>query len=443
MRFSRGTIGVALLVFGCGDGASTKDEGNGGSKSTGATSTGATSTGATSSGATSTGATSSGGTGADPSGGAGDNSAGTAGGYVPLMPPAKVADCDSLNEPGVFEEITPAEVVLNIDMKIADGQTKGGTFAMAVDPVNQGTVYVGTSFQGVWKSKDCGSSWDLVATGDNSSDVNRGMNWTLAVDPEEPDVVYTNSGYGSNGLFKSTDGGENWTDIWSKKSQPELAKAFMYNFANVIAIDPADHRHILLTFHEQCLAPHPATCIAESSNGGETWSIIDGEPDWNGNEGQVIFFMDDSKTWLWGSQTNGFFRTPDGGKSWQVIPKMNTSHLQGSQLLRTQAGAYYMAGAEGIWTSPDGLPATWTLIDDTGPIVGGLVSDGENMFASTCHFKNFCNPRYLTSPEADGKTWTALEHPVMTQGGTMGFDKAHKLLYSSNGRAGLWRVVVP
>jgi len=381
--------------------------------------------------------------GTSPTATAGETSAGSGGGKTPVKPPAKVADCDSLNEPGVFEEITPPEIVLNLDMKIADGQSKGGTFALAVDPVNQGTVYLGSTFQGVWKSTDCGSSWTLLADGENSSDVNRGMNWTVAVDPENPETVYTNSGYGSNGLFKSTDGGVNWTDVWSAKSQPELSKAFTHNFVNTIVLDPADSQHLLLTFHEACLAPHPPTCIAESSDGGSSWKFLEGEAEWNGNEGQVMFFMDDSKTWLWGSQTNGFWRSPDAGRSWEVIPGMNTSHRQGSQLVRTQSGSYYMAGSEGIWTSPDGLPSTWTLIDDTGPIVGGLVTDGTNMYASTCFFKDFCNPRYLTSPEADGQTWTAMEHPTMSQGGTMDFDRAHKLLYSSNGRAGLWRVVVP
>jgi hypothetical protein len=102
----------------------------------------------------------------------------------------------------------------------------------------------------------------------------------------EPDLVSltraasvgaTSSGYGSNGLFKSSDGGVNWTDIWSARSQPELGKAFTYNFVNVIAIDPTDHLHRLLTFHEACLTPHPATCIAESREGGTSWRIHDGE----------------------------------------------------------------------------------------------------------------------------------------------------------------------
>jgi hypothetical protein len=368
--------------------------------------------------------------------------AGSSGSGGTQVPPTTVNDCDGLADPGTFEEITPPEVKAGIGTKQPDGQTRGGTFAMAVDPVNQGTIYAGTLFQKVWKSSDCGASWTAIATGMSATDVNRGMNWTLVIDPTDPEVLYTNSGYGSNGLFKSVDGGVNWTDIWSGVSQPELGRSFMYNFANVVAIDPTEHQHVLLTFHEACLPPHPATCIAETRDGGSTWRLIDGEPAWNGNEGQVIFFLGDSDSWLWGSQTNGFWRSGDGGATWQEIPGMTTSHLQGSQLLRTADGTFFVAGADGIWRSPDGLASTFTLVPDTGPIVGGIVSDGTTMFASTCYFGGFCDPRYLRSAETDGNEWTTLEHPVMTQGGNLGYDPAHKLLYSSNLDAGLWRVVV-
>lgn len=371
------------------------------------------------------------------------SASGGSGGGAGKGPTPTVNDCSGLAAPGVFEEITPPEVKAGIGTKQPDGQTRGGTFAMAVDPVHLGTVYAGTLFQKLWKTTDCGATWNAVATGAASEDVNRGMNWTLALDPLNPDVVYTNSGYGSNGLFKSTDGGVNFTDVWSIASQPELGKAFQYNFANVVALDPSDPEHVLLTFHETCLPPHPATCIVETKNGGSSWQLIEGEPSWNGNEGQVIFFLDGPRTWLWGSQTNGFWRTGDAGATWEEIPGMTTSHLQGSQLARAADGTFFMAGADGIWRSPDGLASTWTLIPNTGPIVGGLVTDGTTLYASTCYFGGFCNPRYLTSPEIDGNTWTELEHPEMTQGGNLGYDPGHRLLYSSNLDAGLWRVVVP
>ena len=103
---------------------------------------------------------------------------------------------------------------------------------------------------------------------------------------------------------------------------------------------------------------------------------------------------------------------------------------------------FLLAGADGVWTSPDGKATTWKLVAGTGPIVGGLVTDGTTMFTSTCYFANFCNPRYLRSPENDGQTWTVIPSPTMNQGGTMGYDVSHHLLYSSNLDAGMWRVVV-
>ena len=420
-------LGLAATLFGCAgnhhDNASTAQAGDGGTSNstTGGASNGGSLAGGASLGGSSTGGTS-----------------------TAATMPVKVNDCGGLAAPGVFEEITPAEVKAGIGSKMSDGQTRGGPFAMAVDPVNQGTLYSGTLFQGVWKSTDCGATWSKLEGGTNAADVNRGMNWTLAVDPADPETVYTNSGYGSNGLFKSTDGGVNWTDIWSGQSQPELGKAFMYNFANVVALDPQDHRHILLTFHEACLPPHASTCIVESQDGGANWAIHDGKAGWNGGEGQVIFFLDNSTTWLWGSQSNGFWRTADSGATWEEIPKMTTSHLQGSQLLRTQAGAFFVAGADGIWKSPDGRAATWELVPDTGPIVGGMISDGRNLYASTCYFGGFCDTaRYLPSPETDGTTWTSMPVPKLSMGGNLGYDAGHKLLFSSNLDAGLWRVVLP
>jgi photosystem II stability/assembly factor-like uncharacterized protein len=356
-----------------------------------------------------------------------------------------VNDCNGLAEPGVFEEITPAEVKTTIGQKAPDGQVKGGPFAMAVDPVNQGTVYSGTLLQGVWKTTDCGSTWTKLSGGSHVDDVNRGMNWTFEVDPIDPKTVYTNSGYGSNGLFKSIDGGENWIDVWSVASQPDLGKAFQYNFANTVALDPSDSRHLLLTFHEPCLPPNPSTCIVESFDAGASWKLIGGKEGWNGGEGQVIFFLDSPSTWLWGSQTNGFWRTPDSGKSWEEIPKMATSHLQGTRLHRAKDGTFYVPAGDGVWRSPDGKADTWQLIEGTGPISGSIVGDGSTLYTSTCYAGGFCEQaRYLTSPESDGKTWTEMKNvPQIPMGGNLGFDAGHKLLFSSNLASGLWRVRVP
>ncbi len=371
----------------------------------------------------------------------GSGSSSTTGGGGGNGPPPVVADCDGLGAVGEFQEITPPEVKAGFGV-VTDG---GGAFAFTVDPVNQGTIYLGTLWQGIWKSTDCGATWVQLNTGENGADASSGMNWTFAVDPIDPEVIYTNSGYTNDHLWKSSNGGADWEQLWPPPAQPELAEAFQYNFANVVALDRYDHNHLLLTFHEPCLPPHQSTCIAESFDAGASWVLHDGEPGWNGGEGQVIFFLDDSQTWLWGSQTNGYYRTGDGGASWEQIPGMSTTHLQHTQLVRREDGTFFLAGAAGIYRSPDGTAASWQLIEGTGPSVGGMVSTGQNLYAGPCYGGGTCEQsRMLTSPLSDGNVWTEVpNYPDIAHGGSFGWDPGHSLLYSSNMRDGLWRVVLP
>jgi hypothetical protein len=357
-------------------------------------------------------------------------------------PPIVVGDCAGLGEVGEWQQITPP----GIAMVMAPGD-KLAAFAFAVDPVSSGTVYFGTAYQHMWKTTDCGASWIDAGQGRNGDAWNHAMNWTFVVDPIEPTTVYTNTGYGnkSNGLYKSVNSGADWDPVWPPATQPELATHLQYQFANVVAMDPADHEHLLLTFHETCTLGNATTCIAETHDGGATWSLIEGEADWNGGEGQIIYFLDGPQTWLWGSQTNGFYRTENGGASWTklmaAMGTFNTSHLQGSGMYRIADGTFFLASSEGLFRSTDGK--VWSLIANTGPIGGGVVGDGTTMFYSKCYFGDFCmagTDFLLTSPESDGMTWTPLTSPAMNQGGSLGYDRGHDLLYSSNGSSGFWRV---
>jgi hypothetical protein len=49
---------------------------------------------------------------------------------------------------------------------------------------------------------------------------------------------------------------------------------------------------------------------------------------------------------------------------------------------------------------------------------------------------------FLTSPESPGTVWTHMDSPGLTSGGTLGYDAAHEILYSSNLQSGFYRVVV-
>src|SRR5258706_7581288 len=128
--------------------------------------------------------------------------------------PQVVGACDSLAPVGTWQEITPPAVKAGLANKMpSDGN---GTFAFAVDPINSGTLYVGTVYQKMWKSTDCGSTWAPLGTGRHASSWDHAMNWTFAVDPKDAQVVYTNSGYGTmgSGLLKSVNAGVDWDIVW-------------------------------------------------------------------------------------------------------------------------------------------------------------------------------------------------------------------------------------
>ena len=99
----------------------------------------------------------------------------------------------------------------------------------------------------------------------------------------------------------------------------------------------------------------------------------------------------------------------------------------------------------GILRSRDG--SVWTLITGTQWVAGGVIGNGTTLFSSSfggCSEHGNDLQFYDTSPESDGRTWSPMMAPGMTQGGmSVGYDRPHHLYYSSNCRQGFWRVVTP
>ncbi len=366
---------------------------------------------------------------------------------APALPTIDAGACDKLAPSGTWENITPPVAMLH---DIAPCPY-GGEFVM--NPLDPSMLYVGTCNEGVWKTTDCGSTWVHVNTGTNGEALDTGRQWTFLIDPVHPEVLYTNSGYnayvnggmfdgnGVSGAFKSTNGGVDWQVIWPP-ADPALANVVQYNFVGHVAMDPTNTQHLLVSFHAACAAPHSAACFGESMDGGATWKLIDGLPQWNGGEGQAIYFLENGSTWLFGSQSNGLWRSSDSGAHW-VDLKVTQGHAAGA-LYRATDGTFYMATPGGILRSPDGV--TWALVPSSGDTMLGITGNGTTMFASrgfpwdpsTTLYEPF-----WTSPEGDGQHWTRMTSPMLSNGGSLAYDKVHHLLYSTNLGAGVWRVVTP
>ncbi len=107
----------------------------------------------------------------------------------------------------------------------------GNPSAIAIDPNNTNVIYVGTSSRlsfdtnaGLFKSTDGGASWILLGSGFPANNTGNAIQFAAAggapgfqinviiVDPANSQTIYLAANGGANaGVFRSTDGGSNWT----------------------------------------------------------------------------------------------------------------------------------------------------------------------------------------------------------------------------------------
>ena len=358
-------------------------------------------------------------------GGAGGGSASDAGPTGDsAVPPHVIGKCDSLGKVGAWESITPPMVSLG-DI----GVFNTGVNAFAFDPRNTATVYLGTCSQGIYKSTDCGATWVHINTGMNGPPLDKGRNWTLEVDPVDSSV-FVNSGYGGpGGVWKSTNGGVDWTTLNPSGSEFDKVAG---GFVEFIAIDPNDHNHLLISAHNSCTgaAAGGGTCFANSTDGGVTWKITKATSEmyFEGLTQTII----DANTWL--VFTNGIFLTTDAGATWTKTPIPATT--TNGQLYKAKDGNYYLSADYGIAKSKDGL--TWSQLRTTPPS-GALAGDETTMFTS----RRQAGPadRYYVST-GDTSVWNVYPAPTQMTNGSwlMRYDRDHSVLYSSNETGGFWRV---
>lgn len=189
-------------------------------------------------------------------------------------------------------------------------------------------LYVGTAGGGVWKTTTGGSDWKPVF------DKHCQSIGALAIDPGNPDVVYAGTGESNmrntvsigNGVYKTTDGGENWTCIGLEKSE-HIAK---------IVMDPKNSNTLYVAVPGPLWHNSRERGLYKTTDGGKTWtnimsSLIDdstgvAEVVVHPTRPEIVY----AATWTFrrtpfsfrsGGKTGGLFKSEDGGNTWRKIQK--------------------------------------------------------------------------------------------------------------------------
>jgi photosystem II stability/assembly factor-like uncharacterized protein len=179
--------------------------------------------------------------------------------------------------------------------------SKADVYTLVIDQTTPTTLYAGTETQGVFKSVDGGLNWSPINTG--LTNVRIGA---LAIDPLQPTTLYAGT-YGNNGtngaVYKSIDNGENWI---------EISNGMGGAYVTSLLLDP-------LT---------PSTIYAGTSNGvfksfsgGTEWTQLDTRsPD-----PYIIHLVIDPLTPTnlyavdFGIPNQGFIKSTNGGNNWSDI----------------------------------------------------------------------------------------------------------------------------
>ncbi len=376
----------------------------------------------------------------------GSTSGGSSGsGGATVSPPHTVGACDKLGSPGVLENITPTALHFEnwcnpgSDACKAPGAISTyGAHGLAADPNNAGTLYLGTDALGFWKTTDCGSTWVKIDTGAHQKEIDSGRNWTIVIDPTDSQVIYTTPGYGAEGLYKSVNGGVDWQQMFTADILPSLPYG---GFIETISMDPTNDKHLVVSFHIDCKnGPGGAdwACFAETPDAGATWKLIPAAQHWSEGDGQTLM---DAQTWFFSNGADGIWRTTTAGAKWD---KVYTGKASG-HVFTGADGKFYVAGQPMV-QSADGL--TWGPLPGSpdGSSVNGsnpIASDGKTLFSSGGQYGGSqpASGWYASAPLSDPTKWTPLFKPVtMSNGGSsLVYDPDHKVLYSANLTAGLWR----
>src|SRR5688572_161904 len=174
---------------------------------------------------------------------------------------------------------------------------------------------------GVYKSSDAGKTWRHVGFSDSQA-ISK-----IRIHPSNPDIVWVASfgKYGApsaeRGVFKSIDGGKTWkktlfrdektgaVDISLDRKDPNLVYAAMWEAYRV---------------EYQMSSGGPGSGLFKSTDGGDTWTEITRSPGLPtgvvGRIGVSISGADSNRVYaLVENEKGGLFSTDDGGKTWTLV----------------------------------------------------------------------------------------------------------------------------
>src|SRR5262249_49674314 len=331
----------------------------------------------------------------------------------------------------------PAAVKVDSETISGLGARNIGSAAMsgriaAIDAVKEGqrlTVYIDSASGGVWKSVNGGTTFKPVFDKEAVQSIG-----AVTVDPKHLKTVWVGTGESwtrnsvsvGDGIYRSTDGGDNWTSMGLKESE-RIAK---------ILVDPSDSNTVYVAVPGKLWSDSEERGVYKTTDGGKTWSkILKGKNASTGcsmisidpkNPKTIFAGMWDFRRQGWTFRSggdgpdapsgSGLFKSTDGGATWTELNSNSAKGLPTGPWGRVAVAVapskpsvvYAFVEAEppknGLYRSDDG-GQTWQAVDRS-----------QNMIWRPFYFANL-----IVDPKNENKIYKAGGSLILSNDGGKSF----------------------
>ncbi len=231
-----------------------------------------------------------------------------------------------LSGPLLQADSSPADVFHNLKFRDLGPGTAGGRVTAIVGVAGDSNLYyVGTAGGGIFKTIDGGLQWKPVFDHESTASVG-----ALALDPSNPNTVWVGTGEANvrndlvdgHGVYVSNDGGQSWRFMG-------LADAGQISD---VLVSPTDSKVVFVGVLGHAWGPNADRGVFRTIDGGKTWQKVLYVNDTTGvanlvmqsGNPQVLYAaMWQFRRYPWtlenGGAGSGIYRSTDGGSTWKLL----------------------------------------------------------------------------------------------------------------------------
>ncbi len=200
------------------------------------------------------------------------------------------------------------------------GNVGGRTRGIWVDPTDPSAEswFVGSAGGGIWKTTDGGESWEHI-----TADLPNLSTSTIVGSKKDPNILYVGTGEGfddkmitGSGIWKSTDKGVTWNLLESTSGDSRFGNIMR------IVVNPEDPDELVICTNRNLRGSVQAQngFIFKSTDGGQSWTQTLSS---STAVQQIVFHPDDFNTQYASVNSDGIFKSTDGGQSWTQVHTVN------------------------------------------------------------------------------------------------------------------------